>query len=103
VLFRKSLADRVGRFDATNPYVIDLDYWFRLLSNGGAYCIPEPLAGFRVSRGSWSVAIGTGQSKDFRRFVDRADTSANFWDRLIGRFTPYLNNLGRLIFYHVYI
>ncbi|MDP3441090.1 MAG: glycosyltransferase family 2 protein [Azonexus sp.] len=36
VLFRQSLADKIGLFDATNPYVIDLDYWFRLMVHGDA-------------------------------------------------------------------
>jgi len=52
-MFRKSLAARVGPFDATNAYVVDLDYWFRLLLKGDAHYFPEPLAAFRVTSGSW--------------------------------------------------
>jgi glycosyltransferase involved in cell wall biosynthesis len=103
VLFRKSLADRIGAFDASNPYVIDLDYWFRLLAHGDAFYCPEPLAGFRVSGGSWSVSIGTEQGRDFRRFAERAATTATYLDRLVGRVTPYLNNLARLVFYRFYL
>jgi glycosyltransferase involved in cell wall biosynthesis len=103
VLFRKSLADKVGRFDATYPYVIDLDYWFRLLRHGDAYCCPEPLAGFRVSGTSWSVAIGAAQSADFRGFANSVASSATSVDRLIGRFTGALNNLARLVFYRIYL
>lgn len=103
VLFRKSLADRVGAFDATEPYVIDLDYWFRLLAHGDAYYCPEQLAGFRVSASSWSVAIGTAQSGEFRRFVARAASSATFGDRCVGRVMAYLNNLARLAFYRFYL
>ena len=103
VLFRKSLADKVGGFDATYPYVIDLDYWFRLLRHGDAYCCPEPLAGFRVSATSWSVAIGTAQSADFRGFSNSVASSTTRVDRLIGRFTGPLNNLARLAFYRSYL
>ena len=107
VLFRKSLADRIGGFDATNPYVIDLDYWFRLLAHGDAYFCVEPLAIFRVSRSSWSVAIGTGQSKDFRnfvaRFAARGALPATAFDYCCGHFTPTLNNLARLLFYRLYL
>ena len=107
VLMRKSLADRIGPFDATNPYVIDLDYWFRLLAHGDAYYCAEALAGFRVSGGSWSVAIGSKQSTDFREFVDRMKArgalSATAFDRCCGRLTPALNNLARLIFYRLYL
>ena len=105
VLFRKSLADRIGAFDATNPYVIDLDYWFRLLAHGDAYFCDEPLAGFRVSGSSWSVAIGTGQSSDFRnfvaRFAARGTLPATAFDYFCGRFTPTLNNVARMIFYRL--
>ena len=107
VLMRKSLADRVGAFDATNPYVIDLDYWFRLLAHGDAYFCAESLACFRVSGGSWSVAIGTGQSSDFRDFIARVTAAgalpATAFDHFCGRFTPALNNLARLLFYRLYL
>jgi len=107
LLFRKSLADRIGAFDATNPYVIDLDYWFRLLEHGDAYFCAEPLAGFRVSASSWSVAIGSGQSSDFRnfvaRFAARGALPATAFDYFCGRITPILNNLARLLFYRLYL
>lgn len=107
VLFRKSLADRVGLFDATNPYVIDLDYWFRLLVHGDAYFCLDSLASFRVSPQSWSVAIGDGQSSDFRKFVSRVTlrggVSATRFDYFCGRFTPALNNFGRLVFYRLFL
>ena len=107
VLFRKSLAEKVGAFDATNPYVIDLDYWFRLLAHGDTYFCADPLAAFRVSGSSWSVAIGTGQSVDFRNFVERFAARgvlpATAFDYFCGRFTPALNNLARLVFYRFYL
>ena len=107
VMFRKALADRIGHFDATNPYVIDLDYWFRLLAHGAAYFCDEALASFRVSGGSWSVEIGSGQSRDFKaftsRFAGQGLLPVTAMDRLIGRFTPPLNNLARLAFYRLYL
>jgi glycosyltransferase involved in cell wall biosynthesis len=107
VLFRKSLADRIGDFDATNPYVIDLDYWFRLLAHGSAYYLEMPLASFRVSGSSWSVAIGSRQSADFREFVERMSrlrlSPATWFDSFCGRFTPGLNNLARMAFYRLYL
>jgi glycosyltransferase involved in cell wall biosynthesis len=106
VLWRRSLGCRVGRFDATDPYVIDLDYWARLLGHGDAYCCDEPLVGFRVSGGSWSVAIGSGQSADFRRFVRRLSARGLLrpgpLDRMLGLVTPTLNNWARMMFYRLY-
>ena len=107
VLLRKATAAKVGGFDATNPYVIDLDYWFRLLAHGDAYFCEEALAAFRVSPTQWSVAIGAHQSSDFRnfvaRFAARGASPASAVDHLFGRFTPGLNNLARLIFYRLYL
>ena len=107
VLFRRSLAERVGRFDATDPYVIDLDYWVRLLAHGDAWYCAQALAGFRVSAGQWSVQIGSGQSEDFRSFVKRLTgrglLNATPLDRALGWITPTLNNWARLAFYRVYL
>lgn len=107
LLFRKSLADRVGGFDGTNPYVIDLDYWFRLLAHGDAFYCADALASFRVWPQSWSVAIGTGQSTDFRRFLSRVApqvrSSSTWLDRACGQISPSVNNLARLAFYRLYL
>ena len=107
VLFRKSLADRIGYFDATNPYVIDLDYWFRLLAHGDAYYCAESLARFRVSSASWSVAIGGAQDRDFVDFVGRAAAwmcpPLTFIDLLVSRLAAGLNKWLRLIFYRIYL
>jgi len=103
VMFRKSLALQVGPFDATNAYVIDLDYWFRLLLRGDAYYFPEPLAAFRVSAASWSVAIGSSQTVDFCQFVARiaqnpAHTVSRF-DIAVCYLMARLNTYLRLLFY----
>lgn len=107
VLFRKSLADRIGAFDATNPYVIDLDYWFRLLAHGDAYFCADSLASFRVSPQSWSVAIGSAQDCDFIDFVARVATSMrpplSAMDLLSTQAGARLNKWLRLIFYTVYL
>lgn len=103
VLFRRQLANSVGLFDASIPYVLDLDYWFRLLLKGDSYYLPEALASFRVSRGSWSVAIGSKQSIDYRRFIGKIASDPDFSvrriDILMGSIMAELNNYMRLVFY----
>ncbi len=69
VLMRRDLAERIGPFDATYGYMIDLDYWFRALQMGDAYYLPESLSSFRISQGSWSVAIGARQCDEFSGFA----------------------------------
>jgi glycosyltransferase involved in cell wall biosynthesis len=103
VMFRKTLAEITGFFDGSIGYIIDLDYWFRLLLNGDAYYLDAHLVSFRVSQGSWSVAIGTKQSYDFNRFIDRCNEiqeyKLNTLDILAGKVMAKLNNILRLVFY----
>jgi glycosyltransferase involved in cell wall biosynthesis len=105
VLFRRQLALRVGPFDASIPYVIDLDYWTRLLQHGDAGYVAAPLASFRLSRGSWSVAIGARQHLEFRRFMRKLAANPNFpvgrGDVLLGHAMAMLNNALRLAFYRL--
>lgn len=107
VLFRKSLMDEVGVFDGSLGYIIDLDYWFRLLTLGHAYYIDKPLVSFRISKKSWSVAIGSHQKTDYDRFIDRIiarkSVQLSLLDVSIGRFMSRLNNLLRLLFYKMYL
>ena len=103
VLFRRTLADVVGSFDATFGYVVDLDYWLRLLAHGDGYYIAETLASFRVSSGAWSVAIGRSQAEQFSglaaNMAQRADLVPGPFDLALGRVAARANNLGRLLMY----
>ncbi|WP_195880820.1 glycosyltransferase family 2 protein [Methylomonas albis] len=107
VLFRKSLADKVGPFDGGISYIIDLDYWFRLLLHGDAYYIDKPLASFRVAAGSWSIDIGSRQSQDFIGFINRCIQNPVYrispLDCMFGRFMAKINNYLRLLFYKYYL
>lgn len=103
VLMRRRLADTVGSFDGSIPYIIDLDYWVRLLAHGDGYYLPDPVAAFRVSSGSWSVAIGRSQGRDFRRFVaryrQRVPQGLSALDTALGAITSRINNVSRLAVY----
>jgi len=107
VMFRKSLAEEIGSFDGSISYIIDLDYWFRLLLNGNAYYIAKPLASFRVASGSWSIEIGTHQSDDFRHFINRCAQNPayqlNRADTILGKLMAKINNYLRLLFYKFYL
>ncbi len=107
LLFRRDLALRIGPFDAQQPYVIDLDYWFRLLAHGDAYYLIEPLASFRVSGGQWSVQVGRCQAAEFRRFIQRQEAfeplGLSVADIVIGSLTPTLNNIARRVFYTFFL
>lgn len=97
VLFRRALAQRVGGFDGEIGYVIDLDYWFRLLQHGDAWYSAEALASFRVTSGSWSAQVGRSQGEAFRRFLKK--TGARGVDLLAGSVMGRVNGLVRMAFY----
>ena len=104
-LFRRDLAVRIGGFDQRHPYVIDLEYWLRLLGLGRGDYIDEALVAFRVWRGSWSVAIGTRQSAEFKALMAdvQAEALAVGWDRWRGRVMPTVNALARQVFYRLFV
>jgi glycosyltransferase involved in cell wall biosynthesis len=105
VLFRRESAALAGRFDASIPYVLDLDYWVRLLRNGDAWYVNKPLASFRVSVGSWSVRIGTRQSLEYQQFIRKLAADPRFGastpDILLGRLMAKVNALLRSVLYRV--
>jgi glycosyltransferase involved in cell wall biosynthesis len=105
VLFRTEVARKTGSFDGQFPYVIDLDYWLRLLEHGSGYCLQSPLASFRISKNQWSTAIGRRQSRQFIAFLDKL-TIAGQWQigtitKLRGKTMSILNQLMRLLVYHI--
>ena len=102
-LFRRELIEKVGHYDATHPYLVDLDYWFRILSHGDAYYTAKRSSSFRVSAGSWSVAIGGKQYHDFKGFVAKFAADAKLGissaDKRMGFARAKLNTLGRALVY----
>jgi glycosyltransferase involved in cell wall biosynthesis len=103
VLMRTDVARKVGRFDDTSFYVLDLDFWSRALLAGDLYIVPEALAAFRVAAGSASVRIARSQSRDFRKFIDRLSKDDRFGirarDRAIGKARSLSNMTLRRIVY----
>lgn len=103
VLFRAETAKSIGGFDASIPYVIDLDYWFRLLYKGDAYYFSDAMSSFRISDSSWSVIIGKGQRSDYKKFIKKICKNKRVFigriDRMLGAIMAIVNNLARLVFY----
>lgn len=74
-LMRLSTARALGPYNAQQPYVVDLDYWFRALATGDGYYTDRWSSSFRISTGSWTAAIGKRQYADFADFVRRGHAS----------------------------
>ncbi|NNE57007.1 MAG: glycosyltransferase [Hellea sp.] len=77
-LFRSALIDIIGAYDDTNPYTIDLDYWFRILAHGNAYYTAAPASRFRIHGDSWSAEIGKLQYRDFVGTMERFEKDAMY-------------------------
>lgn len=102
-LFRHELIRRVGYYDASHPYLVDLDYWFRVLRHGDGYYTARQSSSFRISECSWSVAIGGRQYQDFKGFVEKFAVEDSFSisnaDRIIGLVRARLNTVARALYY----
>ena len=105
VLFRRAAAQAAGAFNGERPFVIDIDYWLRLLRHGDAAYLNEALASFRVSPGSQSVRMASRQAAEFRAFLDHLATSGLYplsaGERRIGALRASLNSMGRSVFYRL--
>jgi glycosyltransferase involved in cell wall biosynthesis len=102
-LVRRSLANRIASYDAKYPYMVDLDFWFRALQHGDAYYTGSVGSAFRVVKGSWSVAIGRSQHRDFAGFIDKflgtRELGLTAGDRVQGLLRARLNTYLRSVVY----
>jgi hypothetical protein len=102
-LFRKEASDRAGLFQARYPYMIDIDFWFRLLKHGDFLGLDSNLGAFRIWPGSWSTRLARQQFAQADAFF--AEILTREWpgvlprsDRWKGRATLFLKcHLRRLV------
>ena len=103
VLFRSSAARAAGPFNEARSFVIDIDYWLRLLKHGDALYMPETLASFRVSPSSHSVRMLRRQASEFTAFLRDISHSGLYrlsgTDIAIGTAAALANSIGRALFY----
>lgn len=98
VLFRSDAAKKIGDFDGSLPYVIDVDYWERLLEFGDAYKVSGAVAFFRISN-NLSVTLGRDRLKNYQAFIERIGKKHGF-SRLIisiGKCQAFINDILRRV------
>jgi len=64
VLLRAELMAACGEFSGLRPYMIDLDYWCRMLRLGALFAQPGPVGAFRVVGTSLSVHLAGRQRRE---------------------------------------
>lgn len=76
VIFRRSVISLVGPFTKDNPYLVDLDYWIRILEHGDGWADNGTHSAFRITSGSASVNLLLQQPKLFAKFIDHHASAA---------------------------
>jgi glycosyltransferase involved in cell wall biosynthesis len=69
VLMRGERLAQCGPFSGARPYVIDLEYWCRLLKLGPLYAQPETVGAFRVALTSLSFQLSGRQNREVLALV----------------------------------
>lgn len=77
-LFRRDLLEKVGWWDNSNPYFIDVATLARICRHGDVVAIKKSLASFRLSASQWSVRLANQQAQqawDFQKSLRAHDPS----------------------------
>ena len=68
VLFRRAMHKQVGGFLGDRPYMIDVDFYCRLLELGDSVALPEVLCAFRIWGSALSSRLASSQARQAREF-----------------------------------
>jgi glycosyltransferase involved in cell wall biosynthesis len=102
-LMRLSLAKSLVAYEPNNPYMVDLDFWFRALAHGDAFNTASCSSSFRISTTTWSFAIGRRQFADFSGFAHASAAVragvVSALDLKLGLVRARLNMFLRLLLY----
>lgn len=73
VLFRREVLLKHLPWDASLPYLIDLDMYSRASADATIVAVQKTLASFRVATASWSMALAAVQREQFEAWWRRAE------------------------------
>lgn len=107
VLFRREIINKIGYIDSDIFYVLDLDYWFKILLHGKLCSVPEIVSAFRVSDISQSTIIKDKQQKDCLDFIDKIYNDKkfklNYSSMVLGKLNTYILSFAKKIIYKFFI
>jgi glycosyltransferase involved in cell wall biosynthesis len=102
VIFRNEVLKKIGGFNTENFYVVDLDFWVRVLTTGKLYYQADVLSSFRVSGVSTSTMIKSSQAEDYIRWLKNLVKSGvcklHWLDFIRGSIMAVTNQLARVVF-----
>jgi len=102
VLLRGDAVARCGGFSTSRRYMLDVDYWCRMLRFGRLYAQDETVAAFRVSAASWSVALVRdqgAQAAELFRDLRRENDGITSYDLATGVVKARILGAGRALGY----
>lgn len=106
-LIRTELLPRIGLYDATYNYTVDMDFWFRVLQFGDGFYTGQIDSAFRLHTQSWSHRLVNVQSQEFQNtvkaFARREGFKISPWSKWIGYMRSPVNAQLRRLFYHLYL
>lgn len=107
LLFRREIMKKVGIIDSDIFYILDLDYWYRILLYGKLHSLPDIVAAFRVSAVSTSTIIKDKQQKDCINFIKKVYANKKFGltftNYRLGILNTILSTFAKKIIYKFFI
>jgi glycosyltransferase involved in cell wall biosynthesis len=107
VLFRRDVIDSGELFSDKFLYLIDIDFWLKVLKYGDLYMLGECLAAFRVSKGSTSVNLIGQQGREFKDYIfwlkQKKIIKIGVIDFLTGIIMAYIKSVLRWVFYKIFL
>jgi glycosyltransferase involved in cell wall biosynthesis len=105
VMLRRELIEQCGWFSGARPYMIDVDYWCRMLNLGPLYAQDEIVGSFRVLHTSLSVALAKEQSAQtvslFRELRRKHPDTVRRRDLAVGTVRSLVLAAGRGVTYRL--
>ena len=107
VMFRREIMQKAGIIDSDIFYVLDLDYWFKILLHGKLYSIPDIVSAFRVSEISQSTIIKDKQQTDCINFIKKIYNNPKYklsWiNYRLGIINAVISTYGKKLIYRFFI
>ncbi len=107
VMMRMSVVREANLKFEGNFYLIDLEFYSKLLLLGDAFILSRTLSAFRVYRETASYKLSMSQAASFMDFAKKlragGSIKASLVDYYIGNFMSLCNQAIRLLFYKIFI
>jgi glycosyltransferase involved in cell wall biosynthesis len=107
LLFRREIMSKAGIIDSDIFYILDLDYWFKILLNGKLHSLPDIVSAFRISATATSTRIKDEQQRDCINFIRKVYRDKKYqltWiNYRLGIINTVISTYAKKIIYKLFI